>query len=180
MSAARFSSVAAMPDRMRTMVEAQGRAVPHAPATSEAKKRAPSRDAEHIEQVAFFERIRAMGNMHPELALAADRTFAIPNGGGRTKREGGRLKAEGVRPGVSDIFCSVARHTYEGHLRHGLYIEMKSLIGNASREQDEWIRESRAQGYAAHVCRGHEAAVRAWLEYVTEAIPPAVSQGWLA
>ena len=45
---------------------------------------------------------------------------AISNGGLRSKATGARLKAEGVRAGVADIFLPVARHGF-----FGLYIELK-------------------------------------------------------
>ena len=44
----------------------------------------------------------------------------IPNGGLRDKVTASRLKAEGVKDGVLDLFLPVARGIY-----HGLYIEMK-------------------------------------------------------
>ena len=51
---------------------------------------------------------------------------AIPNGGGRTKIEGAKLKAEGVKAGVPDTFLPLVAHPHSiscGH--HGLYIEFK-------------------------------------------------------
>jgi len=123
--------------------------------------RKPRRDDEHNEQVVFFNRIRALAENQPQYALAIERTFAIPNGGRRSKREAGRFKAEGVKAGVSDIFCALACGPH-----HGLFIEMKSLTGYPSREQREWVEKSIACGYCAHVCRGAEIAVAAWKDYV--------------
>jgi hypothetical protein len=157
--ALRYSSVAAMPDAIRNKVLAQGKGAPRDPVTKPERK--PRRDSEHNEQMVFFNRIRTLALNDPRYATAARRTFAIPNGGGRSKREAGRLKAEGVTAGVSDLFCSVARGG-----RHGLYIEMKSLTGFASREQREWIADSIAEGYAAATCRGADAAFRLWRDYV--------------
>lgn len=160
MGALRYSSTAVMPDKLRHLVEGQGKAQPVRPPATQRQRR-PSRDEEHNEQVVFFNRIRTLALNNPAYAVAADRTFAIPNGGGRSKREAGRLKAEGVRTGVADVFCSVARGG-----EHGLYIEMKSMTGSASREQKEWISDSLREGYAAVVCRGADAAFKAWKEYV--------------
>lgn len=119
------------------------------------------RDEEHNEQVTFFNRIRALAENDKRFAAAADRTFAIPNGGGRSKREAGRLKAEGIRPGVSDILCAVPSGTL-----HGLFIEMKSLTGDPSREQREWLSDCGGHGYAAACCRGANEAMRVWKFYV--------------
>lgn len=157
--ALRFTSTAAMPDALRQRVESKLAQAPRRQA--EAKPRGPRKDSEHVEQVVFFNRIRTLALNDPRYADAARRTFAIPNGGGRTKREAGRLKAEGVVAGVSDIFVSVARGG-----QHGQYIEMKSLTGYPSREQKDWIADCHAQGYAAEVCRGADAAVAAWRAYV--------------
>lgn len=123
--------------------------------------RKPRRDDEHNEQVVFFNRIRTLALNDARFAAAADRTYAIPNGGGRTKREAGRLKAEGVRSGVSDVFCS-----FPAGGCHGLYIEMKSATGRASREQADWLQASRALGYHAECCRGADEAFKVWRAYV--------------
>ena len=159
-----FCRAAVMPDRLRRLYEAQGAGGAANAATAAkpaASPRKPRRDCEHTEQVVFFNRIRTLALNDASYAAAARRTFAIPNGGGRSKREAGRLKAEGVKSGVSDIFCSVAR----GGM-HGLYIEMKSLTGYASREQREWISDSTQEGYMAATCRGAEEAFQLWKSYV--------------
>lgn len=124
-------------------------------------KRVPSRNLEHTEQVTFIERVKNLAQLYPRYAPAADRTFAIPNGGGRSKGEAGRLKAEGVKAGVSDLFVA-----WPAGDRHGLWIEMKSMTGYPSREQKTWINESMDLGYHAAVCRGAGAAVTVWREYV--------------
>ncbi len=149
-----------MPPALRARLNATRKSAPVLPAAPRAPK-APRRDPEHVEQVTFFIQIRELARVDQAYEVAARRTFAIPNGGSRTKREAGRLKAEGVTPGVSDIFCSVAR---AGH--HGLYIEMKSPTGSASAVQREWITESQDEGYAAFICRGAEAALQVWKAYV--------------
>lgn len=126
------------------------------------KRKKPRRDEEHNAQVVFFNRIRASGvNKGGRYARAARRTFAIPNGGGRSKREAGRLKAEGVLTGVSDVFCSLPVWPWSG-----LYIEMKSATGTASPEQRAWIEESNQLGYLAVVCRGADEATTLWEAYV--------------
>jgi hypothetical protein len=107
---------------------------------------------EHAEQVALFiwanDEIIA-GRFVDELKSM----FAIPNGGLRNKATAGRLKAEGVKSGVADIFLPVVRPGY-----HGLFIEMKPLkSGRATDEQECFIMIMKSRGYAATICRG-------WLE----------------
>lgn len=106
-------------------------------------------------------RLRTLAANDPRFALAVRRTYAIPNGGGRSKAEAGRLKAEGVRSGVPDIFVSMP----SGRLA-GLYIEMKSMTGDPSPEQREWLEESTLLGYGAACCRGADQALVVWRAYV--------------
>lgn len=125
-----------------------------------AKARKPRRDEEHQQQVNFFLRLAALAINAPRFAQAVRRTHAIPNGGGRSKAEAGRLKAEGVRKGVPDIFCAMPHGPF-----HGLYIEMKSAEGRVSEEQSKWLDESRALGYAGAVCRSADEAFDLWRTY---------------
>lgn len=124
------------------------------------KPRKPRHDAEHEAQVNFFLRLAAVAVNEPALAQAVRRTHAVPNGGGRSKREAGRLKAEGVRKGVPDIFCAMPRGSF-----HGLWIEMKASTGRVSDEQSTWLAESRQLGYAAAVCWSADQAMDLWRTY---------------
>lgn len=158
----RYASADVMPTALRERV---AKAVtPAAPVAS--PRRRPRKDEEHEEQVVFFNRVRtlALNNKHYELASRS--THAIPNGGGRSKAEAGRLKAEGVTKGVSDIFCRLAAPGY-----HGLYIEMKKRKGGrVSPEQETWIEESNRLGYRACVCQGADEAFEVWRNYVRRAL----------
>lgn len=88
--------------------------------------------------------------------------FAIPNGaylqGDKARRamQWVRLRKQGARPGVSDVFLPVARGVF-----HGLWLEMKVSKGRAkvSDDQAEWIAAMRRQGYQAHVAYGWSHAV---------------------
>ncbi len=73
---------------------------------------------EHAHQVALFmwSAMPVVREEFPELRWL----FAIPNGGDRHPVVAARLKAEGVKSGVSDICLPVARRGY-----HGFYIELK-------------------------------------------------------
>lgn len=87
---------------------------------------------------------------HPELRLL----HAIPNGGQRNKIVAAKLKAEGVRSGVPDLFLPVPRDAFAG-----LYLEMKTPTGKVSKPQKQWHSDLRAQGYRVEVCRSwHYAA----------------------
>ncbi len=66
---------------------------------------------------------------HPELKLL----HAIPNGGKRNAFEAMRLKREGVKAGVPDLFLPCARHGF-----HGLYLECKAAKGKLTPAQEEF------------------------------------------
>lgn len=88
----------------------------------------------------------------PRLSLM----FAIPNGGKRDAGTAARMKAEGVRAGVPDIFlpAPVVRinHGDNSALWHGLFIEMKVGKGKLSDEQKEWMFAFDQQGYKCETC----------------------------
>jgi hypothetical protein len=78
----------------------------------------------------------------------AELLFAVPNGGFRGKATAGKLKAEGVVSGVSDLILLYPTIGY-----HGLCIEMKNEKGTQSARQKEWARAVRENGYAYMVIR---------------------------
>lgn len=121
------------------------------------KKRKPSAEREHHEQVALFKWARLQEKRTLDLRLL----FAIPNGGKRNKATAGKLKAEGVKAGVPDICLPVARGRF-----HGLYIELKAPGGKASDSQSSWLKALAAQGYCAHVCVGWESAKNVIVAYL--------------
>jgi len=73
---------------------------------------------------------------------------AIPNGGARHFKVAAKLKAEGVKPGVPDLFLPVARGGF-----HGLYIELKIGKNNPSLHQLDWLDHLAVEGYSVHVVR---------------------------
>lgn len=106
--------------------------------------------SESGEQVALFCWAALHVELYPELRLL----FAIPNGGLRNKITAARMKAEGVKSGVPDTFLPVNRGKW-----HGLFIELKRHgKHHISAEQAQWMIDLRAQGFAACVCVGWEAA----------------------
>jgi hypothetical protein len=81
---------------------------------------------------------------------------AIPNGGLRDKITSGKLKAEGVKPGISDLSLPVKRNVYSG-----LYIELKKLKAKGvgpSKEQIEFGEFVTKQGFYFAICYGWEEA----------------------
>lgn len=122
-----------------------------------AQKRTYSQKANHYfptegdEQATLFSWAEMKSGKYPELRLL----FHVPNGGSRGKVEAARFKAEGVKPGVPDLFLPVARGLW-----HGLFIELKRQKGGrVSEAQRRWIADLERQGYRAEVaCGWREAA----------------------
>jgi len=67
--------------------------------------------------------------------------FSVPNGGQRSKSQGGKLKAEGVKSGVADILCLVAARGY-GYL----CIEMKHGKNKQSENQLDFEKRVKDNG----------------------------------
>ena len=80
--------------------------------------------------------------------------FHIPNGGLRNLKTAVRLKAEGVKPGVADLFLAIPSGGF-----HGLFIEMKRQHGNCQTETQKQFQEAvQRQGYFYLLARGWIAA----------------------
>lgn len=113
--------------------------------------------SEHTEQAALFE--WAAWNQSRDAAL--NMLYAVPNGGKRDKVTAAKLKAEGVKAGVPDVFLPVARMGF-----HGCYIELKTDTGKPSKEQLEWGKQLTEQGYAWSICRGWQNAAYCIVRYL--------------
>lgn len=85
------------------------------------------------------------------------RIFHIPNGGRRSISVAKKLRAEGVKPGVPDLYCPAWR----------MWIEMKrSKGGRLSKDQKDWIEYLEGVGdtvIVAHGARDASAKVLEWL-----------------
>ena len=92
--------------------------------------------------------------------------FHVPNGGNRNAREGGRFKAMGVRPGVSDYLLMVRTEDYAG-----LWLEIKSDDGRLQKTQREFHADALAQGYAVAVAYGLDQAMTAINDYLRLSSP---------
>jgi hypothetical protein len=93
--------------------------------------------------------------------------FAIPNGFYSTPGQKAKMKAEGLRSGVPDIFLPVFSYSYDKMLHYyGLFIEMKVGKNVASEEQLEWLAYLNEVGYKAIICYSWQEAVTAIKEYL--------------
>lgn len=119
------------------------------------------RQLEHQQQAALFRWAAYQVKARPELALM----FAIPNGGLRSKATAGKLKAEGVKAGVPDIFLPVPS-TSRGVAYSGLWIEMKAGRNIPTVKQNEWRVKLSQQGYRTVVCWSWESARDVIEEYL--------------
>jgi len=115
---------------------------------------------EHQEQALFIQMVQLAAQTDHRLNLL----FAIPNGGQRHILTAHKLKQEGVKAGVPDLFLPVAIAPY-----HGLFIEMKRCNGGkVSNNQKQWINALSEQGYKVVVANGADAAFSALMEYLKD------------
>lgn len=73
--------------------------------------------------------------------------YACPNGGRRNVREATRLKQQGVKSGVWDIFLPLTNKDYAG-----LYIEMKAGKNKLTKNQSEFGEYAESQLYKTVIC----------------------------
>ena len=117
-------------------------------------KEAPT---EHDLQVAC---VRWFRYQYPEYATLL---MAIPNGGWRNEVVAAKLKAEGVVPGVPDLFLAIPRCG-----KAGLWIEMKNgKAGRLSDLQREMIAALEKVGYACIVCHTFDQFFKVVTDYLS-------------
>ena len=123
--------------------------------------------SEHDEQVQLITWARLNAWKYPELKML----LAIPNGGHRHKSVAGKLRAEGVRAGVPDLFLPVPAGDY-----CGMWVEMKRRKrSTTSPEQKEWIAALLANHYHVIVAKGWEEArdgIEEYLALIEDHLPP--------
>ena len=113
---------------------------------------------ESQEQIAFFQHAEVILRQYKITAPI----YAIPNGGQRNAITGARLKKEGVKRGIPDIFFSCARGGF-----HGLYLDMKREKGGTLSEfQREMIDRLTHEDYCCVVCSGCEEAIQQLTSYI--------------
>lgn len=81
--------------------------------------------------------------------------FSIPSEGARTPANGARMKAQGRRAGVADMFLAVTSIDGKGsiitEIKHGLFIEFKFGKGKQSETQLAFQAAVEKQGYKYEV-----------------------------
>jgi hypothetical protein len=92
---------------------------------------------------------------------------AIPNGGLRDPITAAKMKAEGVKKGICDVFLPYPCGDDYGNFHSGLYVEMKKEIGGkTSPKQEEFIEYAISVGYTVRIARGWREAANAIQMYL--------------
>lgn len=102
--------------------------------------------------------VRWFGYQYPGYAPLL---FAVPNGGKRNAKEAARLKAEGVRAGVTDLILLVPNNDYPA-----LCIELKTKQGKPSDLQIEWQKAAQNVGNKVVTCRSIDEFMNEINEYL--------------
>lgn len=116
--------------------------------------------SEHAEQVAVC---NWFDKTHPGIVY-----FAVPNGanlGGTDNQRFGqinKLKAEGLQPGCPDLIIAAARGGY-----HACALEMKSLKGKLSENQEQFLARLEEAGWYTIVGIGADDAIQSLTEYLS-------------
>ena len=113
--------------------------------------------SEHDLQASFFDWASRAVREWPELDLM----FAIPNGGHRNKIVAAKLKREGVKAGVADIFLPVPKGGYSG-----MWMELKYRKGKLSDAQLRFLTSMVHMGYYAVAARDWEALAEETVNYL--------------
>lgn len=102
--------------------------------------------------------VRWFNYQYPALAPLL---FAVPNGGKRNVREAARLKAEGVRAGVTDLILLVPRNGFAS-----LCIELKTDRGRLTDNQKRWQQSASGENNKVVVCRGIDEFIKEVKDYL--------------
>lgn len=113
--------------------------------------------SEHDIQTAFFQLAHYYEGTYPCLRWM----HAIPNGGLRNKYVAHKLKAEGVRAGIWDVFLPYAVGEW-----HGLYLEFKYGTNKLTESQVEYAEYLKSAGFCAHVVRSADEAMNTLVSYL--------------
>ena len=112
---------------------------------------------EHDIQSAFFSKCETLSLTYPEF----NKIYAIPNGGLRNKIVARKLKKEGVKSGIPDVFVAVPRNGY-----HGLYIEFKCGKNKLTKNQAVWFEKLSECAYKCEVCYSSIDAINILFDYL--------------
>ena len=111
---------------------------------------------EHQMQCALIQWCSIANTAYPHI----DKIFAIPNGGQRHVATAVKLKKEGVKKGIPDLFLPVPRHGY-----HGLFVELKYGGNRPSPPQREFIEFAKNQHYATAVIYSVDQGIKTIQKY---------------
>lgn len=118
------------------------------------KKLIPTEEQEHLALMQW-------ARLHP---ICKDYLIHIPNGGYRHKGEAKKLKAMGVKAGVSDFFLAYPVTYRISNERftplNGLWLELKrsTASAKATTAQLEWLYSMQNRGYGVNIAYGWEQA----------------------
>ena len=121
-------------------------------------------NTEHAHQAAFFCWLATQ-----QVDERLKKAFAVPNGGERNKIVAARMKAEGVREGVPDVFIPIPSPCGQWH---GLFIEFKKpgrenrKNGGMSDVQVEYRDYLISQNFGHFVAYSYRQAVDVSLSYL--------------
>lgn len=104
-------------------------------------------------------------DLNPHRLPGLESIFHIANGGDRHLFVAKKLKAEGVRAGVPDLFLPVPLKGF-----HGLFIEMKDKKTKennptVSEKQKDWLSFLSQMGFRVSVCYGCDEAIETIKNY---------------
>lgn len=118
---------------------------------------------EHRMQVALFKWAALAAGADPRLSML----FAIGNGGKRNVIVAKKMKAEGVKAGVPDVFLPIACGGY-----HGLWLELKVGKNKPSAEQTRWHINLTRHNYRVEVVHDDWDRARRIIEdYLRASVP---------
>lgn len=118
------------------------------------QKNTPS---EHQEQCEIFKWAKLMEGKYPELKYM----FGTLNGVKLTIGQATKAKRGGNKKGVCDIVWPYSNGKYSG-----LFIELKVGKNTASKEQRDFIKFTRDQGYYSDVRYGSKEAIDLIIDYI--------------
>lgn len=118
------------------------------------------RDEEHAQQSLLFQWATLATGRYPELGLL----FAVPNFARVNVRYGARMKREGKKAGVPDVWLPVPRGRYVGCVG-----EMKVKPNRVTDEQEKWLEALAGCGWSTHVWWSWEEAKDALETYLRAA-----------
>lgn len=95
----------------------------------------------------LFTWIRSEQGYAPELRWV----MHVPNGGHRHPAVAGKMKAQGVRRGVPDVWVPVSKMDDHGNVFAGLIVELKVGRNQCTMQQRDWLGHMERNGWQVYV-----------------------------